>query len=184
MAGNERDRPQEQGNTGGDKSVAEAVAIEEEVPGTRRQQRIVKQLDPFFDGAILLIYGVTAVLLLALAVAALGYALAAVPGNLREGVPFTITTLLSELLLVLILVEVLRTIITYISTNTTSIRPFLTVAIISSVRRILSIGANLSAKQEVSHEEFNRAMIELAAEGGIILVVAVALYLFSRRDSN
>jgi uncharacterized membrane protein (DUF373 family) len=183
MAHDEKGKPQEPQGAG-DQSVAEAVAGEEEVPGTHRQQRIVKQLDPFFDGAILLIYGVTAVLLLALAIAALGYALTAVPRNLHEGVPFTITTLLSELLLVLILFEVLRTIITYISTHTSSIRPFLTVAIISSVRRILSIGANLSANQDVSREEFNRGMIELAAEGGIILVVAIALYLFSQRDSN
>jgi uncharacterized membrane protein (DUF373 family) len=99
-------------------------------------------------------------------------------------VPEAISALLSELLLVLIIVEVLRTILTYISTHTTSVRPFLTVAVISSVRRILSIGAELSLAEDQPAEEFRRAMIELGAEGFIILAVAIALYLFSRREGG
>ncbi len=98
--------------------------------------------------------------------------------------PHTISALVSELLLVLILVEVLRTILTYISTRTASIRPFLVVAAISSVRRILSVGAELSVAENLPREEFNRAMIELVAESGVILVVAIALFLFSRREGG
>lgn len=165
-------------------SVADAIAEEEGTPGTRAQQRTVGRIEPFFDGAILILYIVVGGLLLALAVVALGYALVTIPKNLHEGVSAAITVLLSELLLVLILAEVLRTIITYVSTRTSSIRPFLTVAVISSVRRILSIGAGLSVGEELSRDAFNRAMIELGAEGAIILVVAIALYLFSRREGG
>jgi len=165
-------------------SIADAVAQEEETPGTQAQQGWVERIEPLFEGAVLILFVVVGALLLAVAVAALVYALATVPKNLGHGVPEAISALLSELLLVLIIVEVLRTILTYIGTHTTSIRPFLTVAVISSVRRILSIGAELSLVEDMPEEEFRRAMIELGAEGFIILAVAIALYLFSRREGG
>ena len=172
------------GRRGQSASIAEAVAGEEETPGTREQRRAIQRLEPLFDGAMLLIYGVVGLLLLGVAVVALGYALATVPKNLSAGVPGAISALLSELLLVLIVVELLRTILNYIITHTASVRPFLTVAAISSVRRILSIGADLSLNEQKSREDFTRAMVELVAEGFVILVVAISLYLFSRREGH
>jgi uncharacterized membrane protein (DUF373 family) len=165
-------------------SVAEAVAEEEGTPGTREQQRALGRLEPIFDGVTLVLYVAVGGLLAALAVLALGYTLYSIPEHIGKGVPTAISALLSELLLVLILVEIIRTIVTFITTRTSSIRPFLTVAIISSVRRILSVGAELSLVEDMPREEFNRAMLELAAEGGLILVVSLALYLVSRREGG
>jgi uncharacterized membrane protein (DUF373 family) len=165
-------------------SVAEAVAEEEGTPGTREQQRALGRLEPIFEGLTLILYIAVAGLLALLAVLALGYTLYSVPEALGKGVPEAISALLSELLLVLILVEIIRTIVTFITTRTSSIRPFLTVAIISSVRRILSVGAELSLVEDMPDEVFNRAMLELAAEGGLILVVSLALFLVSRREGG
>ena len=165
-------------------SVAEAVAEEEGTPGTRGQQRAFGRLEPLFDGATLLLYTAVGVSLAALAVLALGYTLYSVPENLGKGVPAAISALLSELLLVLILVEIIRTIVTFITTRTTSIRPFLTVAIISSVRRILSVGAELSLVEDLPREAFDRAIIEIGVEGGLILVISLSLYLVSRREGG
>lgn len=164
-------------------SVADAVAQEEGTPGTRRQQQVVKRLEPFFDGANLFLYNIVGLLLFALALVALCYALYTIPKNLEKGVPYALTSLLSELLLILILSEIIRTIVTFITTRTSSVRPFLTVAIISSVRRILSVGAELSL-EELDEAAFNRAIAELAIDGGMILVVALALYLVSRREGG
>jgi uncharacterized membrane protein (DUF373 family) len=165
-------------------SVAEAMAEEEGTPGTREQQRTLGRLEPIFDGLTLVLYIAVGGLLAALAVLALGYTLYSIPEHIGKGVPEAISALLSELLLVLILVEIIRTIVTFITTRTSSIRPFLTVAIISSVRRILSVGAELSLVEDMPREAFNRAMLELAAEGGLILVVSLALYLVSRREGG
>ena len=165
-------------------SVAEAVAEEEGTPGTREQQRALGRLEPLFDGVTLALYVAVGALLVALALLALGYTLYSIPKHLGRGVPEAISALLSELLLVLILVEIIRTIVTFITTRTSSIRPFLTVAIISSVRRILSVGAELSLVEDMPREEFNRAMLELAAEGGLILVISLALFLVSRREGG
>lgn len=164
-------------------SVADAVAQEEGTPGTRRQQQFVKRLEPFFDGANLFLYNIVGALLFVLALVALGYALYTIPKNLEKGVPYALTSLLSELLLILILSEIIRTIVTFITTRTSSVRPFLTVAIISSVRRILSVGAELSL-EELDGAAFNRAIIELSIDGGLILVVALALFLVSRREGG
>ena len=166
------------------RSVADAIAVEEETPGTRAQQGVVRRVEPLFDGATLLLYLLVGLLLIAVAGAALGHAILSVPKNLAGGLPRTISTFISELLLVLILVELLRTFVTFITTRTTSIRPFLTVAIISSVRRLLSIGAEFTLVEDMPREEFNRNMIELGAEGGLILIVALALYLLSRREGG
>jgi uncharacterized membrane protein (DUF373 family) len=165
-------------------SVAEAVAEEEGTPGTHGQQRTLGRLEPLFEGATLFLYVAVGALLALLAALALGYTVYSAPEHLGKGVPAAISALLSELLLVLILVEIIRTIVTFITTRTSSIRPFLTVAIISSVRRILSVGAELSLVEEMPRDEFNRALLELAAEGGLILVVSIALFLVSRREGG
>lgn len=177
-------QPPEDPDDGANTSVAEAVAEEEGTPGTSRQQRLIGRLEPFFDGGTLLLYAVVGVLLFLVTIVALGYTLYSIPKNLEKGVPQALVTLLSELLLVLILAEIIRTVIVFITTRTSSVRPFLTVAIISSVRRILTVGAELALVEDLPREEFNRAMIELGAEGGLILVVALALFLVSRREGG
>lgn len=165
-------------------SVAVATAQEEgNTPSTPQQHRVITFLEPLFDNVSLGLYVVVATLLLLLTLAALVYALLTLPESLRGGVPKALTSLLSELLLVLILVELIRTIGTFITTRASSIRPFLTIAIISSVRRILSVGAELSL-EDLSGEAFNHAVIELGVEGGLILIVALSLFLVSRREGG
>ncbi len=55
----------------------------------------------------------------------------------------------SGLLLVLIVMEVLGTVIHYLKSHATSLRPFLFIGIVSATRSILSIGARLSISNEV-----------------------------------
>jgi len=165
-------------------SVAVATAREEDAtPSTPRQRRIVAWLEPIFDNVSLGLYVLVAILLLLLTIAALIYALSSIPANLQQGGAKALTALLSELLLLLILVELIRTIGSFITTRSTSICPFLTIAIISSVRRILSVSAQFSL-EELSNEQFNHAIIELGAEGSLILIVAIALFLVSRREGG
>lgn len=192
MPENRADRPSEQRDErtheqvtpdGEATSIADAVAIEEGVPGSPAERSLVRRIEPIFDGGNLLLYAIVGVLLFGLAIAALGYALFTIPKNLERGIPYTLTSLLSELLLVLILAEIIRTIVTFITTRTSSVRPFLTVALISSVRRILSVGAELSL-EEIEGDAFNRAMTELAVDGGLILIVALSLFLVSRREGG
>ena len=88
-----------------------------------------------------------------------------------------IIQLISDLLLVLIIMEVLGTIIHYLKAHATSLRPFLFIGIVSATRGILSIGARLSVEQEVSPQEFNKSMIELGVNAAVILALGITLKL-------
>ena len=83
----------------------------------------------------------------------------------------------SGLLLVLIIMEVLGTVIHYLKSHATSLRPFLFIGIVSATRSILSIGARLSIGQETG---FNNAMIELGVSAAVILALGITLKLLGR----
>lgn len=90
-----------------------------------------------------------------------------------------IIKLVSDLLLVLIIMEVLSTVIHYLKSHATSLRPFLFIGIISATRGILSIGARLSV-ETVKPDEFYRSMIELGVNALAILALGITLKLLGR----
>ncbi len=83
--------------------------------------------------------------------------------------------LLSQILFVVILLELLRTIITYLETHDIQaiMQEFLVVGIISSVRKILLVGAEASLRQGASQSEFiqeaSGVVIDIL---GILLLIA------------
>jgi uncharacterized membrane protein (DUF373 family) len=87
-----------------------------------------------------------------------------------------IIKLVSDLLLVLIIMEVLGTVTHYLKAHATSLRPFLFIGIISATRGILSIGARLSV-ESVSTNEFYQSMIELGVNALAILALGITLKL-------
>lgn len=93
----------------------------------------------------------------------------------------TIINLVSDLLLVLIIMEVLSTVIQYLKAHVTSLTPFLAIGIISATRGVLSIGARLSIGNV---ENFNNAMIELGVNAGAILALGITLTLLSLATKN
>jgi len=90
-----------------------------------------------------------------------------------------IIQLVSDLLLVLIIMEVLGTVIHYLKSHETSLRPFLFIGIVSATRGILSIGAKLSVG-EVASGEFTNAMIELGVSAAVILALGITLKLLGK----
>ncbi len=80
-----------------------------------------------------------------------------------------IVSLISDLLLVVIIMEVLGTVIHYLKSHVTSLRPFLFIGIISATRGILLIGAKLTVG--------TNDMIELAVSAGVILALGIPIKL-------
>jgi len=95
------------------------------------------------------------------------------------GVAQAIIQLISDLLLVLIIMEVLGTVIHYLKAHATSLRPFLFIGIVSATRGILSIGARLSVG-EVKGSDFTNDMIELGVSAAVILALGLTLKLLGR----
>lgn len=102
-----------------------------------------------------------------------------VPPTSQAVVAGAIIKLVSDLLLVLIIMEVLGTVIHYLKSHATSLRPFLFIGIISATRGILSIGARLSV-ETVSTVEFNHSMIELGVNALAILALGITLKLLGK----
>jgi uncharacterized membrane protein (DUF373 family) len=91
-----------------------------------------------------------------------------------------IIKLVSDLLLVLIIMEVMGTVIHYLKSHATSLRPFLFIGIVSATRGILSIGAKLSVESNVSQPVFNMSMIELGVNAAVILALGITLKLLGK----
>ena len=63
-------------------------------------------------------------------------------------------TLLNDLLFVIILLELFRTVLGFLQSDRIRLEPFLHVGIIASVRRILTAGAEFSHQDNVPEEAF------------------------------
>jgi uncharacterized membrane protein (DUF373 family) len=109
----------------------------------------------------------------------LGAALLPLSSLKPTGVATAIIQFVSDLLLVLIIMEVLGTVIHYLKAHATSLRPFLFIGIVSATRGILSIGARLSV-ENVKQDEFFRAMIELGVNAAVILSLGITLKLLGK----
>jgi uncharacterized membrane protein (DUF373 family) len=153
----------------------------------------------FVDRGEELIYIVVAGFLLITAVVTCGYAALSAIRSFQLGNPLQgIFSLVNDLLLVLIIMELLRTVGRFLrkrelNVDVEDLVPFLVIGGISAARRILAIGANLSLNeaQHVEHEaanigasvnwdRYNQAMIELGVDAGLIIVITLALLIIHR----
>ena len=143
-------------------------------------------ISPWLGGADTLVYALVGLVFLLGALAMLGYTVYTFIAHINEGFPQAIITLVNDLLLVMIIMEVLRTVLSYIEERGASLRPFLFIGAISATRRILAIGAetSISGDKGVSHDEFTRRLVDLGVNAGVILAIAVALFLLSQRDAK
>ncbi len=104
---------------------------------------------------------------------------ASAPQNIAQA----IIGLISDLLLVIIIMEVLSTVLHYLRARATSLTPFLFIGMISATRGVLAIGARLSITQ-VSGADFTDAMIELGVNAAVILALGITLRVLSHHVTS
>jgi len=145
--------------------------------------RLEQTVIPVLEGADALVYSLVGVVFFVAAAGMLGYSVFAFPSNLeRDGFPLATIALINDLLLVMIIMEVLRTVLSYLAERGTSLRPFLFIAAISATRRILAIGAQMSITGDnLPADKFQQAMVDLIVNASAILAISIALYLLGRR---
>lgn len=98
----------------------------------------------------------------------------------------TILHVLNDVLLALIIMELMWPIVRFLRREAFSINPFLYIGIISSTRRILMIEAEHSMLSRLTADatlwpEVWPALVELATNVGIILILAIALRILCGR---
>ena len=167
---------------------------EQKIPNTNPQHEEPEDRLATFSGNLLdradaLIYTIVGISFLIGALVALGYSFwnfsLNIIGAIAAGNPTNLATAVIEfvsgLLLVLIIMEVLGTVVHYLKSHETSLRPFLFIGIVSATRSILSIGARLSVGAESGlSPTFESAMIELGVSALVILALGITLKLLGR----
>ncbi len=128
-----------------------------------------------------LVYALVGLFFIGAALLALGYSLSHLLFDFHINFPLSqvgqfVLDYVSDLLLVLIIMEVLGTVRSYLEKGDTSVRPFLYIGIISATRGILSIGARLSIQgAQLTPDEFNRSIIELGIDALVIIALGVTI---------
>lgn len=153
------------------------------------EDRLATFFGNLLDRADSIIYASVGLSFLIGALFALGYsfwsfsvnAATAIHDGKPTGVAGAVIEFVSGLLLVLIIMEVLGTVIHYLKSHETSLRPFLFIGIVSATRSILSIGAKLSVGSDSGlSATFESAMIELGVSAMVILALGITLKLLGR----
>ncbi|MEO8897920.1 MAG: phosphate-starvation-inducible PsiE family protein [Candidatus Dormibacter sp.] len=123
-------------------------------------------------------YGV-AVVLIVLAVVVLIRSFIDFLGNVG-GYPETLVSAVDGVLVVIILVDILRTVLTHLEGWGFPFRPFLVIGIIAAVRDILAVSTRLtlaSGGTGSGQIPLTQSLLELGTSAGVVLVLAVALLL-------
>ena len=100
----------------------------------------------------------------------------------RSGTFFQSSLLhINTLLLVVILLELFRTIIRSLETDAFRVEPYLAVGIIACIRRMLTASAELGDLRHVPDEFFDKYLKDMVMNAGLIMVLIVSIFLIRTR---
>jgi uncharacterized membrane protein (DUF373 family) len=102
-------------------------------------------------------------------------------GVQRAGVLIAGLKLLNDLLLVIILLELYRTVIRFLQTGILALEPYLAVGIIACTRRILTASAELSHQPDITDMLFNRYLMDVGLNVTVIAVLIIAVFVIRKR---
>lgn len=95
-----------------------------------------------------------------------------------------VTAVINSVLFVIIVMEILRTVVAHFDDAGLQLKPFLIIGIISAVRHILTVGAQVSLGGEGDADHFRRAQMELGVNAAVVLALVVGLVLVWRSERS
>jgi uncharacterized membrane protein (DUF373 family) len=138
----------------------------------------------FIDKLEDILHGFLGIILFIISVLAAGYTL----NRLIETRPFFPVGMIqgiNDILFVIIILEIMRTVIVRFTDGIFQLDNFLIIGVIAAVRHILTVGASLTMEKEKTDQYFNRSLIEMGVNTGIVLALVFALFLSrAARKSN
>jgi uncharacterized membrane protein (DUF373 family) len=84
---------------------------------------------------------------------------------------------INNILFIVIILEILRTIISRFTDGILQLDKFLVIGVIAAVRHILTVGASLTLESTKSDSAFFRDLWELGVDAGIVLLLVLAIFL-------
>lgn len=101
--------------------------------------------------------------------------------TVQSGVLKSAVVLTNDLLFVLILLELFRTVINFLRSQVITLEPFLYIGVIAGMRRILTSGSDLTDMHLVSTEVFQRYLWDVGLNVVIVIVLVLAIFLYRSR---
>ena len=83
----------------------------------------------------------------------------------------------NDILFIVIILEILRTVIARFTDGVYQLDKFLIIGVIAAVRHILTVGASLTLGSYKDNEAFQRSLLELGVNAGIVVALVLALYM-------
>jgi len=83
----------------------------------------------------------------------------------------------NDILFIVIILEILRTVISRFTDGVYQLDKFLIIGVIAAVRHILTVGASLTLESGKSNSAFNRAIYEMGLNAGIVVLLVFAIFL-------
>lgn len=130
----------------------------------------------FIDKLEDLVHGFLGIMLFIIAVLAAFFTLQ----RLIETRPFFPTGMIqgvNDILLVVIIIEIMRTVVVRFTDGIFQLDSFLIIGVIAAVRHILTVGAALTMEKDKETEAFTRSLYEMGVNTGIVLALVFALFL-------
>ena len=96
---------------------------------------------------------------------------------------------MNDLLLVIILLELFRTVVRFLQTEVLELEPYLAVGIIACTRRVLTASAELSHQlemvtRETRQELFQQYVMDVGLNVTVIIVLILGVYLLRMRPTR
>ncbi len=92
--------------------------------------------------------------------------------------------LLNDLLLVIILLELFRTVVRFLQTEVLTLEPYLAVGIIACTRRVLTASAELSHLPAMTETQFYQYLMDVGLNVAVILVLVLGVYMIRQRPQD
>lgn len=92
--------------------------------------------------------------------------------------------LLNDLLLVIILLELFRTVVRFLQTEVLTLEPYLAVGIIACTRRVLTASAELSHLPTITETQFYQYLMDVGMNVTVIMVLTVGVFLIRKQPER
>ena len=103
--------------------------------------------------------------------------------NFRDPSSHGLLRAINDILFVLIIMEVLATIVRHLQHRRFSLYPFLYIVIISSIRRVLIVEAQMSMEVRGQDEAaFRQGLLEMGIAGALIVAMVAAYWILRHAD--
>jgi uncharacterized membrane protein (DUF373 family) len=130
----------------------------------------------FIDKLEDIVHGFLGILIFVISVLAAGYTLQRLIQT-HPFFPLGMIQGINDILFVVIILEIMRTVIVRFTDGIFQLDNFLIIGVIAAVRHILTVGASLTMEKTKTTEYFNRALMEMGVNTGIVLALVFALFL-------